>query len=70
LHIKNVEALPLIIDSLVKSKFIEVGIYPVKTDYEEIGYYHFGDVNTELSLAWQTFLNSGRNIESFTQISL
>jgi hypothetical protein len=67
LHNRNAEALPRIIDSMVKNKFIEAGIYPVKTDYERIGYYHYSDVNTQLELTWLTFLNYGRNIESFVR---
>jgi hypothetical protein len=68
LHIKNVEILPHIIDSTIKSKFIEAGIYPVRTgNYEDIGYYHFGDVNMQLNVTWDNFLTSGRNIEAFVR---
>lgn len=63
---ENLKALPRIIDAVVKSKFIEEGIYPVKTgNYEKMGYYHFGDVCRQLALTWHNFLSSDRNIQSF-----
>jgi hypothetical protein len=51
LHIKNVESLPQIVNSIVKSKFIKFGIYPVPTDnYKKEGYYHFEDVSHLLNV--------------------
>jgi hypothetical protein len=57
LHRKNVESLPLVISSVVKSKFIESGIYPtVSNNYHNIDYYHFGDIDYLLQLVWEDLI--------------
>ena len=68
-HIKNVESLPRIVDSIVKSKFIECGIYPTHTDnYRKEGYYHFGDIDHLLNVDMcEGFLCSNRDIQSFVR---
>jgi hypothetical protein len=66
-HIKNVESLPRIVDSIVKSKFIESGIYPTRTDnYKKEGYYHFGDIDHLLNVDMcEAFLCGNRDIQHF-----
>lgn len=52
------------IESIIKNKFIENGIFPVyDSNYHSIGYYHFQDVSHVLELIWIGFLIS-RNIET------
>jgi len=66
LHRRRVESLPLIINSIVKSKFIESGIYPtVSNNYHNVGYYHFGDIDYLLQLLWEDQIYYGDNIVSF-----
>jgi hypothetical protein len=68
-HNKNIESLPRTIDSIVKNKFIAVGVYPTATDnYEKEGYYHFGDVGFVLNVdTWEGFLCGDRDIQSFAR---
>ncbi|MGB6532344.1 MAG: hypothetical protein WBF33_29935 [Candidatus Nitrosopolaris sp.] len=68
-HIKNVESLPRIVDSIVKSKFIESGIYPTHIDnYKKEGYYHFGDIDHLLNVDMcEGFLCGNRDIQSFVR---
>jgi hypothetical protein len=69
LHTKNVDSLPRIIASMVKSKFIESGIYPTPIDnYKKEGYYHFGDVGHILSVdICEGFLCGDRDVQSFVR---
>jgi hypothetical protein len=68
LHIKNVESFSLTTNAIIKSKFIEHGIYPTTTDnYEKEGYYYSGEANTQLNLTWMDFLVSSMDIQAFTR---
>jgi hypothetical protein len=65
-YIKKIEALPRIIDSIVKSKFIENGIYPTTSNnYHNIGYYHFGDIALLLEQVWDNYLHYVDDFESY-----
>ena len=66
LHRRRVESLPLVISCIVKSKFIESGIYPtVPNNYHNIGYYHFGDIDYLLQLVWEDLIYYGDDIATF-----
>jgi hypothetical protein len=66
LYNRSVESAPRVIESIVKSKFIQAGIYPTDIDnYSKVGYYHFDEVITILDLIWEDFLHSDMNIQSF-----
>jgi len=65
-YIKKIDSLPLIIDSIVKSKFIERGVYPTATNnYHSIGYYHFGDVAVLLEQVWDNYLHYIEDLETY-----
>jgi hypothetical protein len=68
-HIRNVKLLPLTVNSIVKNKFIEAGLYPTATDnYRMEGYYHFGDVDYLLNVEiCEAFLSGDRDIQSFVR---
>ncbi len=62
----NIESLPRIIDSIVKSKFIERGIYPTPSDnYHNVGYYHFGDVAFLLEQVLDNYLHYVDDLPSY-----
>lgn len=69
LHIKNVNLLPRIVDSIVKSKFIEAGVFPTSPDnYRKDGYYHFGDVDHVLNVdICEGFLLGDRDVRTFAR---
>jgi hypothetical protein len=65
-YYKNIESLPHIIDSIVRSKFIEVGVYPTSSNnFQNIGYYHFGDVAHVLEQVWDNYLHFIDNLDSY-----
>jgi hypothetical protein len=65
-YFKSIESLPRIIDSIVKSKFIERGIYPTTSDnYHNVGYYHFGDVAFLLEQVLDNYLHYVNDLPSY-----
>jgi hypothetical protein len=63
---RDIESLPRIIDSIVKSKFIECGVYPTTSNnYHNVGYYHFGDVGVLLEQVWDNYLHYVDDLKSY-----
>ena len=65
-YTQELDSLQCIIDCIVKSKFIKCGIWPTTSDnYQNIGYYHFGDVANLLELVWDNYIYYMDEVKSF-----